>query len=208
MKIIVLIGTTASGKDTIVRELLKRNNKLKKIVSATNRPMREGEIHCKDYNFVTDKEMKTLINENKLIETREYDTKNGVWTYGTLKESIDINSNDTYIHIVDWNGLEAILDYIWYALGGVEGKEINFDDYIKGYYIDADVNIRLERYKKRNNDTYEMCRRILADKEQIEDVYEDLYKDDINKLENNNKEDFEIAINKILEDLKKWNHCV
>ena len=50
-----------------------------------------------------------------------------------------------------------------------------------------------------------MCRRILADKEQIEDIYDDLYKDDINKLENNNKVDFEIAINKILEDLKEWN---
>ena len=204
MKLIAIIGTTASGKDTIVRELLRRNNKLKKIVSVTNRPMRQGEIHCKDYNFVTDKEMATLINENKLIERRDYKTKNGVWTYGTEKSSIDINSDNTYIHIVDWNGFEALIDYIWYCLGGVEGKQINLDDYIKGYYIDADVDIRLERYKKRNNDTYEMCRRILADKEQIEDIYDDLYKDDINKLENNNKVDFEIAINKILEDLEKW----
>lgn len=204
MKLIAIIGTTASGKDTVVRELLRRNNKLKKIVSVTNRPMRQGEIHCKDYNFVTDKEMKALINENKLIERRDYKTKNGVWTYGTEKNSIDINSDNVYIHIVDWNGFETLIDYIWYCLGGVEGKQINLDDYIKGYYIDADVDIRLERYKKRNNDTYEMCRRILADKEQIEDIYDDLYKDDINKLKNNNKEDFENIINKILEDLEKW----
>ena len=27
MKLITIVGTTASGKDTIVRELLKRNNK-------------------------------------------------------------------------------------------------------------------------------------------------------------------------------------
>ena len=204
MKLIAIIGTTASGKDTIVRELLRRNNKLKKIVSVTNRPIRQGEIHGKDYNFVTDKEMKALINENKLIERRDYKTQNGVWTYGTEKSSIDINSDNVYIHIVDWNGFETLIDYIWYCLGGVEGRQINLDDYIKGYYIDADVSIRLERYKKRNSDTYEMCRRILADKEQIEDIYDDLYKDDINKLENNNKVDFEIAINKILEDLKKW----
>ena len=205
MKLIAIIGTTASGKDTVVRELLKRNNKLKKIVSVTNRPMRQGEIQCKDYNCVTDKEMATLINENKLIERRDYKTQNGVWTYGTEKSSIDINSDNTYIHIVDWNGFETLIDYIWYCLGGVEGKQINLDDYIKGYYIDADVDIRLERYRKRNSDTYEMCRRILADKEQIEDIYDDLYKDDINKLKNNNKEDFENIINKILEDLKEWN---
>lgn len=205
MKLIAIVGTTASGKDTIVKEILKRNKDIKKIVSVTNRPMRQGEIHCKDYNFVTDKEMKALINENKLIERRDYKTQNGVWTYGTEKSSIDINSDNVYIHIVDWNGFEALIDYIWYCLGGVEGKQINLDDYIKGYYIDADVNIRLERYKKRNNDTYEMCRRILADKEQIEDIYDDLYKDDINKLENNNKVDFENIINTILEELKEWN---
>lgn len=205
MKLIAIIGTTASGKDTVVRELLRRNNKLKKIVSVTNRPMRQGEIRCKDYNFVTDKEMKALINENKLIERRDYKTKNGVWTYGTEKSSIDINSDNVYIHILDWNGFETLIDYVWYCLGGAEGRQINLDDYIKGYYIDADVDIRLERYRKRNSDTYEMCRRILADKEQIEDIYDDLYKDDINKLKNNNKVDFENIINKILEDLEKWN---
>ena len=204
MKLIAIIGTTASGKDTVVRELLRRNNKLKKIVSVTNRPMRQGETHCKDYNFVTDKEMKALINENKLIERRDYKTKNGVWTYGTEKSSIDINSDNVYIHILDWNGFETLIDYVWYCLGGAEGRQINLDDYIKGYYIDADVDIRLERYRKRNSDTYEMCRRILADKEQIEDIYDDLYKDDINKLKNNNKVDFENIINKILEDLEKW----
>ena len=52
---IVLLGKTASGKDTILNELVKKYN-YRKMITYTTRPMRKGEIQDKTYHFISDEE--------------------------------------------------------------------------------------------------------------------------------------------------------
>lgn len=53
-KIIALIGKAGSGKDTILKEILKQEPiKYNEIISCTTRPKREGEIDGVNYYFLT-----------------------------------------------------------------------------------------------------------------------------------------------------------
>ena len=49
-KIIALIGAAGSGKDTILKNVLKEDSSIHEIVSCTTRPPREGEINGKNQN--------------------------------------------------------------------------------------------------------------------------------------------------------------
>ena len=53
-KLIIIMGATASGKDTVLNKMVKEG--AKRFVSYTTRPMRIGEIYGKEYNFVTKEE--------------------------------------------------------------------------------------------------------------------------------------------------------
>ena len=47
---IVLVGKTCSGKDSIKKELI--NLGMKNIVTYTTRPLRNGEVNGVDYHFI------------------------------------------------------------------------------------------------------------------------------------------------------------
>ena len=49
---LILIGKTASGKDTILNQLVKKHG-YKKIVTYTSRPMRKGEKQDVTYHFIS-----------------------------------------------------------------------------------------------------------------------------------------------------------
>ena len=53
-KVLAIMGKAGSGKDTIAKELLNlRPEKFNRVVSATTRPPREGEVNGVDYHFLT-----------------------------------------------------------------------------------------------------------------------------------------------------------
>ena len=54
-KIFYIMGKSASGKDTIYKELIEKMPKFHSIVPYTTRPMREGEKDGVEY-FFTDRE--------------------------------------------------------------------------------------------------------------------------------------------------------
>ena len=94
-KIFYIMGKSASGKDTIYRELLHEfEGKLKKIVLYTTRPMREGEQEGREYFFVDEKRYQQFAWENKLIEERAYSTIHGIWRYFTADDGqIDLEKH-------------------------------------------------------------------------------------------------------------------
>ena len=52
-KIYVLMGKSATGKDTIYKKLLERDNlHLQEVVTYTTRPIRENETEGMEYHFV------------------------------------------------------------------------------------------------------------------------------------------------------------
>ncbi|WP_026656207.1 MULTISPECIES: guanylate kinase [Butyrivibrio] len=162
-KIFLLMGKSSSGKDTIYRELMREKDLgLKKVVSYTTRPMREGETDGVQYLFKNEEEYKQLKADNKIIEERAYNTKCGIWRYFTADDGqIDLSDGD-YLIIGTLESYCYIRDYF--------GKEN-----VVPVYIDTSARTRLERAMHREdeqeNPRYdEMCRRFLADEEDFSET--------------------------------------
>lgn len=68
-KLIVISGPSGVGKDTIARMLIaERPDDFYFVVTATTRPPRPGEVHGKDYFFVTNDEFAHMIDMGELLE--------------------------------------------------------------------------------------------------------------------------------------------
>ena len=153
-----IMGKSSSGKDTIFKLLLEREDlKLNRIVSYTTRPIRSSEKPGEEYNFVSIEEKDKLIEAGKVIEIRKYDTVHGPWFYFTVDDGcIDLSNND-YIIIGTVESFVKIRDYYG-------------SDNVLPIYIEVDDGVRLsralERERRQENPKYEeMCRRFLADQQ-------------------------------------------
>ena len=92
----VLMGKSATGKDSIYRRLLgDAGLGLRKFVIYTTRPMRIREVNGLEYNFVTEAELEVLRKEGKVIEERCFNTIDGPWYYFTVNDgSMDLSQAD------------------------------------------------------------------------------------------------------------------
>lgn len=158
--ITILCGKSASGKDTLLRELVREG--YEPIVSCTSRPMREGEVDGKDYHFISRKEFEDRIHEDGFIEYRTYDTLVGghpdTWYYGMAKQKFD---DKDYIVILDLDGAEAFQNYI--------KKEYDTVNCLS-FYIHADDDVRTKRAMSRGSfDEMEWKRRLVSDNERFTD---------------------------------------
>ena len=70
--LIVISGTSGSGKDTVVKALIKRfreeQHPIHFVVTATTRPRRKNEVVGVDYVFVSKAEFETMIAKDELLE--------------------------------------------------------------------------------------------------------------------------------------------
>ncbi|MFO7659101.1 MAG: guanylate kinase [Bacteroidales bacterium] len=86
-KSVICSAPSGSGKTTIVNHLVKIEDlKLEFSVSACTRKMRQGEVHGKDYYFISAEEFRMRIDNNEFVEWEEV-YKNHY--YGTLKSELD-----------------------------------------------------------------------------------------------------------------------
>jgi len=94
-KMLIFTAPSGAGKTTIVRHLLKHFGELAFSVSATNRPMREGEEDGRSYYFLSTEEFEAKIAAGDFVEYEEvYPGR----FYGTLRSEIDrIWANDQAI---------------------------------------------------------------------------------------------------------------
>jgi guanylate kinase len=85
-KLIIFSAPSGSGKTTIVRHLLAKNDNLGFSISACTRDRRgRSEQHGKDYYFLTPEEFKQKIDKDEFVEWEEVYI--GAF-YGTLKAEI------------------------------------------------------------------------------------------------------------------------
>ncbi|MBQ7385274.1 MAG: guanylate kinase [Ruminococcus sp.] len=91
-KLFVYAGASGVGKGTIMKELLKRNKNIKLSVSATTRGPREGEVHGREYFFVTKEKFEEMIKDNGFLEHAQYCDN----YYGTPKAYVDEQLNKGY----------------------------------------------------------------------------------------------------------------
>ena len=129
--IYIITGPSGVGKNTII-EAMSTDLDFYFSVSHTTRPQREGEVDGKDYHFVTEKEFKTLVDENLMIEYEQY----GGFYYGTSKKEILKESNIILLDL-EVNGATKLLS--------------ENDDFI-GIFIDIDDNELVKRLKNRGHD--------------------------------------------------------
>lgn len=80
----VVSGFSGAGKGTLMKELLSRYDNYALSISATTRSPRDGEVHGREYFFVTDEEFDRMIREEELLEYARY-VKH---SYGTPKSYV------------------------------------------------------------------------------------------------------------------------
>lgn len=163
-KIIILVGCSSSGKDTLVKELIKRYNYIP-IISTTSRPKRINEKNGVEYNFVSKEEIIKGIKNNEFIEYRCYKVANGEeWFYGIKKDEIKLHDNNIYIGITDIDGLIEMKKYL---------KTIKYENILTSVYLNCSGFIRIKRSLKRegimtDEQVNEVCRRYLDDMKKID----------------------------------------
>ena len=104
IKIIAIMGKSASGKDTIMKELVKRNPSLNEIVSYTTRPQRDYEINTVHYNFITIEEFVEMVSNDEMLEATNFND----WWYGTSINSL--KKDAVNIGVFNPEGVFALLE--------------------------------------------------------------------------------------------------
>lgn len=82
--VLVLSGPSGAGKDTVINELLKRDDKIVVSISMTTRKPRPGEIDGVNYYFVSKEEFEEKIRNDEMLEYAQY----GSNYYGTPKAPV------------------------------------------------------------------------------------------------------------------------
>lgn len=104
--LIVVSGPSGCGKDTVIRELMRIDERVKLSVSCTTRAPREGEQEGVDYYFITEAEFKRRIEEGDILEYNFYAGN----YYGTpVKELSDrLDGNTRIVLVIDVNGARNV----------------------------------------------------------------------------------------------------
>ncbi len=155
-RIFYIMGKSATGKDTVYKEVLKCRPDLKTIVMYTTRPIREGETDGVEYYFRTIPQLEEIQKSGKVIELRMYQTVVGPWYYFTMDDGqFDLAGETNYLMIGTLESYEKMLNYF--------GSEA-----IVPVYIEIPDGVRLHRAVAREDaqkkpNYKEVCRRYLAD---------------------------------------------
>ena len=144
-QLIVFAAPSGGGKSTLIKEVISNNDKIELSVSATTRSPREGEIHGKDYFFITDNEFNDLIGEDAFFETAEVHG----YQYGTLKTFVEekLKNNIRVVLDIDVQGYDQIVD--------------SFENIISIFIIPPSLNELRKRLLSRGLDTEEVIEKRL-----------------------------------------------
>lgn len=105
-RIFVITGPSGVGKTTVARGLLARIDTLKKVITCTTRPPREGEVDGVDYRFVSVEAFEEMIKKGELFEWAQvYDRY-----YGSKKQDVDtlLQQGLDVLFVIDVQGAKTI----------------------------------------------------------------------------------------------------
>lgn len=149
-RVIALCGKSASGKNTLLRKIIKQNPESHEIISCTTRPSREGEVDGEDYFFLSLEEFAHKDVMGEMLEVSKFRD----WYYGTPIDAL--NPNLINVGIFNPTGIYSLFN----------------DDRIDLYVVlvQASDKVRLIRSLRReaNPDVNEIVRRYSTDKEDFE----------------------------------------
>lgn len=103
---LVLSSPSGAGKTSLARKLLETDPQLMLSISVTTRTQRPGEIHSRDYFFVTPNEFAKLRDDGDLLEHARVFNND----YGTPRAPVDkaLSEGKDVIFDIDWQGTQAL----------------------------------------------------------------------------------------------------
>ena len=171
INIFCIVGKTGSGKSKYYNSLIKNNGFLKTynivpLVYGTTRSKRPGEVEGVDYYYHTETEF-SKIDDKDMIEFRSYHTLNdGLIYYFTKTEYFKTDNN--VISITSPYQYECYRTWCM-------NENIKYPNKYKLHMIliDTKVETRILRVLERANnddDIYELCRRVVEERVEFDQV--------------------------------------
>lgn len=181
---IILVGKTTAGKDTISKELVSKHG-FQRCVTYTTRPMRNGETQDVAYHFISKEDFEQKVKGGFFAEWKSYNTVFGIWYYGTALEDIEKADNKTIL-VITPDGYRDIIKK-------VKNKP-------KAIYIYANNPTIKKRLIERGDDKKEAERRLESDNIDFKGIEKEVDK----IVYNNIGTKIEDVVNKILEYLEEY----
>ena len=154
IKVIAICGKSAAGKDTLLQEILKLNRPdIHEIISCTTRPPREGEVHGKNYYFLSNQDFADKIENGEMLEATVFRD----WCYGTSLDSLRPDAINVGVFNID--GIDILYD------------NPNIDLYVIEVKASAKTRLIRSLNREENPDVDEIVRRYLADEKDFEYFY-------------------------------------
>jgi len=103
---LVLSSPSGAGKTTISRMLLERDANLCMSVSVTTRPARPGEVHGRDYYFISPSDFERMVEAGALLEHALVFGNR----YGTPKAAVEqmLAAGRDVLFDIDWQGTQQL----------------------------------------------------------------------------------------------------
>lgn len=145
---IILTGKSGSGKDYLLRGLIKKG--LKYLPKFTTRPRRALEKEGVDYNYVTNEQFEILNKSGEIKTHQKFLINDNIWYYGITKYNFD--NSQVFI------------------MTPYELSQISEEDLSKAFivYIDIDIDTRRKRISNRNDSNDSIERRLHSDEMDFE----------------------------------------
>ena len=108
-KLIIFSAPSGAGKSSLIKQLIEMSESpLELSISATTRSPRDGEIHGKDYFFISDEEFNSLDDQDAFLESANVHG----FKYATLRSFVEekINLGINVILDIDVQGYKQIIE--------------------------------------------------------------------------------------------------
>lgn len=174
-KIIVLLGASATGKDTVAKHISEKYN-MPMAISYTTRPMRSNETQGVEYYFISDDEMHEKFKNGEVIEHTSYyiQSEDVSYTYANVVEEFE--KGDYVLTILNPHGLYQF-------------NKSQYKDNLVSIMLNCDDRVRLVRSLNRDENV------------NVNEVLDRFRRDELDFIERRPKTDYEIDTNKPLEEV-------
>jgi len=153
----IISAPSGSGKSTVIQQVMKKVENLSFSISYTTRELRTGEIHGRDYFFVSEKKFEEMVEAGEFLEYARVFEK---FRYGTNRKQVE--------SLLD-QGHDVIMDIdVQGALQLMERREIPLTSI---FVVPPDAEELKRRLKNRNREeNTEIQRRLKTAGEEIQAV--------------------------------------
>ena len=144
---LVLSSPSGAGKTTLSKRILSADGNLQMSVSATTRPMRDGEVDGKDYHFIDHAAFEADIAKGAFLEhARVFDN-----IYGSPRGPVEkwVSDGRDVLFDVDWQGAQQLRQ----AMG---------DDLVSVFILPPSMAALTARLEGRGKDSAEVVARRMA----------------------------------------------